>query len=114
MLTRTTLPGLRHLHASLLRKQLEFADIIKIGRTHTQDATPMTLGQEFSGYVAQVAFGLQRVEVLFFRDDSRLLVRIEIAIGAFTHTPGHMNVDRQRRQGRQQGQAVRLVMRLGG
>ena len=62
MLTRTTLPGLRHLHASLLRKQTEFADIIKIGRTHTQDATPMTLGQEFSGYVAQVAFGVQRVE----------------------------------------------------
>lgn len=62
MLTRTTLPGLRHLKASLEKKQAEFSDIIKIGRTHTQDATPMTLGQEFSGYVTQVDYGIQRIE----------------------------------------------------
>ncbi|HEY0571261.1 MAG TPA: class II fumarate hydratase, partial [Enterovirga sp.] len=43
-------------------KAREFADIIKIGRTHTQDATPVTLGQEFSGYAAQVALGIARVE----------------------------------------------------
>ena len=49
------LPALKHLHASLLAKQEEFKDIIKIGRTHTQDATPLTLGQEFSGYAQQVA-----------------------------------------------------------
>lgn len=48
------IPALKHLHGALLAKQNEFKDIIKIGRTHTQDATPLTLGQEFSGYVAQV------------------------------------------------------------
>ena len=61
-LTRVTLPGLRHLHAALLRKQEEFKAIIKIGRTHTQDATPLTLGQEFSGYATQVEYGLARIE----------------------------------------------------
>ena len=44
------LPGLRKLHVSLSQKEEAFKDIIKIGRTHTQDATPLTLGQEFSGY----------------------------------------------------------------
>src|SRR6202008_2629165 len=48
------LPALRHLHAALEKKVTEFAHIIKIGRTHTQDATPLTLGQEFSGYATQV------------------------------------------------------------
>merc|ERR1712154_615161 len=43
-------------------KAQEYADIIKIGRTHTQDATPLTLGQEFSGYVAQLQYGIERVE----------------------------------------------------
>ena len=43
-------------------KAKEYADIIKIGRTHTQDATPLTLGQEFSGYVTQLQFGMERVE----------------------------------------------------
>jgi fumarate hydratase class II len=61
-LTRVTLPGLRHLHAALLAKQEEFKSIIKIGRTHTQDATPLTLGQEFSGYATQVEYGIARIE----------------------------------------------------
>ncbi len=56
-----TLPGLEKLHAALLAKQNAFAHIIKIGRTHTMDATPLTLGQEFSGYVHQVAMGLRRL-----------------------------------------------------
>ncbi len=56
------LPGLRKLLAALEAKQEEFKDIIKIGRTHTQDATPLTLGQEFSGYAHQVRKGIQRVE----------------------------------------------------
>ncbi|QUD90021.1 class II fumarate hydratase [Phenylobacterium montanum] len=56
------LPALHHLHAALVRKQEEFKDIIKIGRTHTQDATPLTLGQEFSGYAAQVASSIKRIE----------------------------------------------------
>jgi fumarate hydratase class II len=56
------LPALRHLHKALEAKALEWAHIIKIGRTHTQDATPLTLGQEFSGYAAQVANGIRRIE----------------------------------------------------
>jgi len=57
-----TLPGLRHLHGALLVKVAAFGDIIKIGRTHMMDATPMTLGQEFSGYAHQVAMGIRRIE----------------------------------------------------
>jgi len=60
-ITRSLLPALAHLHAALERKRKEFAGIIKIGRTHAQDATPLTLGQEFSGYAAQVKSGRQRV-----------------------------------------------------
>ena len=56
------LPALRHLHKTLDSKAQQFADIIKIGRTHTQDATPVTLGQEFSGYAAQVELGITRIE----------------------------------------------------
>ena len=57
----TLLPALAHLQAALDKKVAQWADIIKIGRTHTQDATPLTLGQEFSGYAAQVAAGMRRV-----------------------------------------------------
>ena len=56
------LPGLQKLHGALAAKAEAFKDIIKIGRTHTQDATPLTLGQEFSGYAHQVAMGIARVE----------------------------------------------------
>ena len=56
------LPGLKKLMGALDEKAKEYADIIKIGRTHTQDATPLTLGQEFSGYVQQLQFGIERVE----------------------------------------------------
>jgi fumarate hydratase class II len=56
------LPALKHLHAALETKVKAWADIIKIGRTHTQDATPITLGQEFSGYAAQVSNGIARIE----------------------------------------------------
>ena len=55
------LPGLAKLHAALIDKTVEFKDIIKIGRTHTQDATPLTLGQEFSGYAHQVSQGILRI-----------------------------------------------------
>jgi fumarate hydratase class II len=57
------LPALRRLHKTLVRKSKEWAGIIKIGRTHTQDATPLTLGQEFSGYAQQVKNGIERVEM---------------------------------------------------
>ncbi|BCX16578.1 MAG: fumarate hydratase class II [Geminicoccaceae bacterium] len=55
------LPALNHLHGALAGKAKAFADIVKIGRTHLQDATPLTLGQEFSGYAHQVAMGIERV-----------------------------------------------------
>jgi fumarate hydratase class II len=57
------LPALRHLHAALDTKARAWTHIIKIGRTHTQDATPLTLGQEFSGYAQQVANGIERIEL---------------------------------------------------
>ncbi len=57
------LPALKHLHAALDAKAKSFAHIIKIGRTHTQDATPLTLGQEFGGYAAQVASSIKRIEI---------------------------------------------------
>ena len=58
----TVVPALRHLQQALAAKASAFADIIKIGRTHLQDATPVTLGQEFSGYAAQMQLGIARVE----------------------------------------------------
>src|SRR6186713_1384234 len=57
-------PALAHLHKALDRKAKEFAKIVKIGRTHTQDATPLTLGQEFSGYAEQVRLGRARVRLV--------------------------------------------------
>jgi fumarate hydratase class II len=57
------LPALRGLQAALAAKSAEFADIVKIGRTHVQDATPLTLGQEFSGYAALIERGIARIEV---------------------------------------------------
>ena len=59
--TRLLLPALDVLQAALQAKETEFAHIIKIGRTHTQDATPITLGQEFSGYRAAVEYGQARI-----------------------------------------------------
>ena len=57
------MPALKHLHTALVDKVKAFDHIIKIGRTHTQDATPLTLGQEFSGYAAQVASSIKRIEM---------------------------------------------------
>jgi fumarate hydratase, class II len=56
------IPSLKHLRNILNKKAKEFKKIIKIGRTHLQDATPLTLGQEFSGYVTQVDFGIARIK----------------------------------------------------
>src|SRR6201987_5645857 len=61
-LVHHVMPALEHLHAALKKKSVEFADIIKIGRTHTQDATPLTLGQEFGGYSHQVAMAVRRIK----------------------------------------------------
>jgi fumarate hydratase, class II len=57
------IPALSQLHRALRKKEKAFAHIVKIGRTHTQDATPMTLGQEFSGYAAQVESGIARLRM---------------------------------------------------
>src|SRR6267378_4378433 len=57
------IPALTELHRALRQKQKAFAGIVKIGRTHTQDATPLTLGQEFSGYAAQVRSGIIRMRL---------------------------------------------------
>ncbi|KAL7510177.1 hypothetical protein ACHAXN_012504 [Cyclotella atomus] len=57
-----TVPGLKVLLEALREKAREFESIVKIGRTHCQDATPLTLGQEFSGYAQQVEYGIERVE----------------------------------------------------
>jgi fumarate hydratase class II len=56
------LPMLRRLHAALAAKAATFDAIVKVGRTHLQDATPLTLGQEFSGYAAQIEYGIARIE----------------------------------------------------
>jgi fumarate hydratase class II len=57
------IPALGELHRALRKKEKAFAHIVKIGRTHTQDATPLTLGQEFSGYAAQIESGIARLHV---------------------------------------------------
>src|SRR6266498_310005 len=59
---RDLIPALRHLEEELARKATEFADVVKSGRTHLMDATPVTLGQEFRGYAAQVRLGVERLE----------------------------------------------------
>ncbi len=59
---RHLVPALKAMHANLAAKAEEWGGIVKIGRTHTQDATPLTLGQEFSGYAAQVAAAIERIE----------------------------------------------------
>ncbi|MGH3658748.1 MAG: lyase family protein, partial [Micromonosporaceae bacterium] len=55
-------PALTHLATALRRKSSEFAEVVKAGRTHLMDATPVTLGQEFGGYAAQVSYGVERLE----------------------------------------------------
>jgi fumarate hydratase class II len=62
-ITQQLIPALTHLQDALQKKTRQFARIIKIGRTHTQDATPLTLGQEFSGYAAQVKNGIARTRL---------------------------------------------------
>jgi fumarate hydratase class II len=56
------IPALQHLHAALQSKSEQWVDVVKIGRTHLQDATPLTLGQEFSGYATQLKYAIERVK----------------------------------------------------
>jgi fumarate hydratase, class II len=64
-MTHRLMPALAQLQQALEKKAKEFAHIVKIGRTHTQDATPLTLGQEFSGYAAQIKQGRAQLDVAF-------------------------------------------------
>src|SRR5438270_9522547 len=73
------IPALSLLHRALRKKEKQFASIVKIGRTHTQDATPLTLGQEFSGYAAQVESGIKRLGVAV--DDLYALAQGGTAVG---------------------------------
>lgn len=62
MIVETTLPGVEKLRETLARKSEEFNSVVKIGRTHLMDATPLTLGQEFSGYVSQLDHGIKALK----------------------------------------------------
>jgi fumarate hydratase class II len=84
LVNKDLLPVLRTLHKAILDKSKAFHDVIKIGRTHLQDALPMRLGQEFSGYARQVELGIQRVE----RSLDSLL---ELTLGG-TAVGTHLNV----------------------
>ena len=77
-------PSLKSLRDALQKKSEQFEKIIKIGRTHLQDATPLTLGQEFSGYVTQVEYGIQRVEAALPR--LRFLAQGGTAVGTGLNT----------------------------
>ena len=66
-LVRDLVPALQHLEASLRRKATEFATVVKSGRTHLMDATPVTLGQEFGGYAAAMSYGVERLEAVLPR-----------------------------------------------
>lgn len=83
-ITKDLLPNLTALRDSLQKKTEEFADIVKIGRTHLQDATPLTLGQEFSGYVQQVTNGIKRVEATL--PNLKLLAQGGTAVGTGLNT----------------------------
>lgn len=78
------LPSLKSLRDAMQAKSEQFEKIIKIGRTHLQDATPLTLGQEFSGYVAQLAYGIERIQSTL--PHLRLLAQGGTAVGTGLNT----------------------------
>ncbi|MCO6006664.1 class II fumarate hydratase [Actinoallomurus purpureus] len=81
------IPALRHLESALDRKAEEFASVVKSGRTHLMDATPVTLGQEFGGYAAQVRYGVERLEAVLPRLAELPLGGTAVGTGINT-TPG--------------------------
>ncbi len=83
--TARLLPGLDRLRAALAAKSAAWEDIVKIGRTHLQDATPLTLGQEFSGYVAQLAASAKRIDDSL--DDVLELAQGATAVGTGLNAP---------------------------
>lgn len=84
------LPSLHALTVSLKEKEKEFSEIIKIGRTHTQDATPLTLGQEFSGYRAALEADYQRIETTL--TDVQILAQGGTAVGTGLNAPRGFDV----------------------
>ena len=82
---RRLVPGLSSLERSLSRKAESFADIRKIGRTHLQDAVPLTLGQEFSGYARQVALSIERIQAVSPRLAELALGGTAVGTGINTH-----------------------------
>jgi len=97
-MTGLLIPNLQKLHDALDNKSKQFDRIIKIGRTHLQDATPLTLGQEFSGYATQIKHGIARVESALPR--LCLLAQGGTAVGTVcTHTMSHAYLGTQHPQG---------------
>ena len=84
-LNHRLIPALEQLHASLDKKATEFKDIVKIGRTHLMDATPLTLGQEFSGYVTQIEYAIERVKATLPRVMQLALGGTAVGTGLNTH-----------------------------
>ncbi|PKR58133.1 class II fumarate hydratase [Thalassospira lohafexi] len=84
-------PALKHLRSTLEAKEKAFADIVKIGRTHMQDAVPLTLGQEFSGYAMQIEFGLDRIDDAMKR--LRKLAQGGTALGTGLNAPKGFDVE---------------------
>ena len=62
VITENTIPGIEKLRDTLFEKSKKFMDVVKIGRTHLMDATPLTIGQEFSGYISQLNHGLKALK----------------------------------------------------
>ncbi|MFH8614039.1 class II fumarate hydratase [Streptomyces sp. NPDC017979] len=89
--TGDLIPALEHLAGALERKATEFADVVKSGRTHLMDATPVTLGQEFGGYAAQVRYGVERLGAVLPR-----LAELPLggtAVGTGINTPPGFSAD---------------------
>lgn len=87
-----TLPGLRELATTIAQKQVEFKGIVKIGRTHCQDATPLTIAQELSGYYQQVLYAIQRIESFALPSIYRLALG-GTAVGTGLNTPPKYDVE---------------------
>jgi fumarate hydratase class II len=84
-------PALDDMHRVLMEKQTAWADIVKIGRTHLQDATPLTLGQEFSGYASQIAHARKRLDSAL--DEVRQLAQGGTAVGTGLNAPDGFALD---------------------
>ncbi|MEM7677448.1 MAG: class II fumarate hydratase, partial [Myxococcota bacterium] len=90
LIVECTMPGVQRLRDALAAKAKDFADIVKIGRTHLMDATPLTLGQEFGGYVAQLDFGLKAVRSTL--EHLKQLALGGTAVGTGINTPDGYDV----------------------